>query len=152
MARTYDSAKLTLQDPTNQGWALAWVRRFAGDTPNEALSWPMDSLEDADCLGWLTATAYNPSKNFPPVPGGLPGYFSWPLYPGIGWPVYPDITYYRPHAAAASALAANPYWIQREGILGTSQAEEFRSTSPRLPSPTRLATVGMPASFGMRAR
>jgi len=125
MARTYDATKLTLQDPTNQGWALAWVRRFAGDIPNQALAWPLDSLEDDDWMGWLLATAYNPSKTFPPAPGGLPGYFSWPLYPGLGWPIYPNITYYRPHTAAAAAVQANPYWLERESILGTQS--QYRS-------------------------
>lgn len=93
--RTYSPASLLPHDPTSQAWALAWARRFAGDVP----PWRPGSLEDAEWLAWLQATAVQVN----------------------------GITYYRPHEAAARALESDPNRPTELGIMGSLQ--RYRSVS-----------------------
>ena len=95
--RSYNPASLVPNDPKSLSWAMAWVRRFAGDVPAEDGSWPTASLEDEEWAGWLQATATTVN----------------------------NVIYYRPHEAAARNIASNPYWSQRISLMGLFQ--EFRN-------------------------
>lgn len=99
MARTYDMDDLLPHDPEAADWALAWVRRFAADVPNGSGAYPLGSLDDAEWTAWLQAHQLVVRD---PTTGNTLA------------------TYYRPQIAAAAALEANPYWLQRESIAGYS--------------------------------
>lgn len=97
MPKTYDTANLKAYSPTSLVKARTWARHLAGDYPINPdaypPAYPVDSWDDNVWDAWLALTAY----------------------------VVEGITYYRPHEAAASALEANPHWLQRESLLGSSQ-------------------------------
>lgn len=96
--KTYDPTQLVAYDPTNLTKARAWARQFAGDYPIDQEAdepvYPLDSWVDVVWDAHLERTAYRPAGT--------------------------SILYYRPHEAAASALEANPHWLQRETLLGSS--------------------------------
>jgi hypothetical protein len=102
MARTYPSVYMSPAAPTTIRWAVAWVRFFLRDKPNEALAFPPGSLDDAELSANLTADALVDAV----ADGG------------------DDSVYYRPHVTAARLISSNPTWINRWS--GGATSEEYR--------------------------
>lgn len=103
MARLFNSIDFALNDTTSLAWALAYARFALRDIPNEAGVYPADSYEDTIILGVIKALQVidtNPT---------------------------PNVTYYRPHLAAAQLIEANPVWTSRFNTNGFS--EEYRDAS-----------------------
>jgi hypothetical protein len=103
MARLFNSIDYALNDTTSLAWALAYARFALRDIPNEANVYPADSLEDTVIIGTITALQVvdtNPD---------------------------PDVTYYRPHLAAAALIEANPTYVTRFSTSGFS--EQYRDAA-----------------------
>lgn len=102
MARTYTQGDLDPIDLDGAAWALAWVRFFLRDKPNEATTYPPGSLEDAELEANLNADRLQDTI----ASGG------------------DDTYYFRPHITAARLIVINPAWIRRWAAAGVS--EEYR--------------------------
>lgn len=105
MARTYSTTKLALNDPSDADWALAYVRFALRDKPNDASTFPSDSLDDEEINAALEA-----AKITDTVANGGDG-----------------TVYYEAHKVAARLLQGNPEWVSRFSAGGYS--EERRSAT-----------------------
>lgn len=101
--KTYDPALMLPVSLGSQSWALNSARFYAKDIPNSGNVFPLGSLEDSEWLFLLDRSKVVVKDTAQTILA----------------------TYYMPHKAAISALKANPYWLQREGIQGYSS--EYRS-------------------------
>lgn len=100
MARTYDTAKLALNDPSDADWALAYARFALRDKPNEANAYPAGSLQDEELNALLEADKVTDTTD-----GGGDG-----------------TAYYRPHLVAASLIESTPEWVERFSAGGYSES------------------------------
>jgi hypothetical protein len=100
VARTYDLTDFALNDPTDSGWALAYVRFALRDKPNDESAYPINSLQDEEITAILAGDAL------------------------VNDSVTPNVTYYPAHRTAAKILAGNPEYLVRWSTGGVS--EELR--------------------------
>ena len=91
MASTYTIANLLPVDLDGSDWALARVRYFLRDKPNEGTAFPPGSLDDDELLAELDADRVQDT-----TAGGGDGTY-----------------YFRPHVTAARVIISNPTWLSR---------------------------------------
>lgn len=99
MARTYSTADLALNDPSDADFALAYVRFALRDKPNDASTYPAASLDDEEINAALEA-----GKITDAIADGGDG-----------------TSYYRPHLTAAELLQGNPEFVERFSAGGYSE-------------------------------
>lgn len=106
MARTYDLNDLAANDPTDAGWALAYVRFALRDKPNEATAYPIDSLQDEEINAALEAQKLTDTDD-------------------------DETTYYPAHRVAAALLSGNPTWVNRWSSGGVSEEVRDAKTAAK---------------------
>ncbi len=84
---SYDPSSLTINDPTSIAWALAWVRRLTNDRAE-----PLTRTNE-EIAGDLQGAAFHVLNGDDPT-----------------------LTYYRPHATAATLIRSDPHAVTQESI------------------------------------